>query len=173
MTSNFADFESDPLQPDVAIEDNSADCFELLSAYLDGELSLGEKQQVEIWLDRDPQIKALYTQLLGLQSQMQHSVAPPSEKSVAEITAEVFATIEVERRHAWQNKLVWASGAVAASLLAAFGLIPGVNPVGWRLAQTDSNTNADSVMLAVAVNKPAIDIPKGLEGYSDELRYFP
>ena len=157
MTSNFADSE-------LNLAD---DCFELVSAYIDGELSLAEKQQVQTWIDQDPQVKAFYAQLLALQSQMQHSVAPPSDKSVVEITAEVFATIDVERRRTRQRKLVWGSGAIAASLLAALtGMIPGINPA-IRMAQK-SAPNTGAVMLAVAVNKPAIDIPKGIADYNLE-----
>lgn len=167
MTSNFADFEAD-LNQDKNLTadytDDRYDCFELLSAYIDGELSLAEKQQVQTWLDEDPQVKAIYIQLMSLQSQMQHSIAPPSGKSVAEITAGVLETIDCDRRRTRQHKLVWG-GAIAASFVALFsGIVPGLNTSSLQMAHTKSSDNS-SVMLAVAVNKPAIHIPKGIEGY--------
>lgn len=168
MTSNFADFDPDLPQDNLETEDLPPDCFELLSAYIDGELSLTEKQQVQTWLDEDPEVKAIYTQLMSLQGQMQHSVAPKSEKSVAEITTEVFQTLDLDLRRSRRRKLVWGGSAIAASVLAIIsGIVPGTNPLGLRMAQTSSpKVNTSSVMLAVAVNKPAIDIPKAVEGYS-------
>ena len=90
MTSKFEDFEHDKIAPIADEAELPPDCFELLSAYIDGETTASQRHQVQTWLDEDPRVKRLYTQLLALQSQMQHSVAPPCEKSVTEITSEVF-----------------------------------------------------------------------------------
>lgn len=170
MTSKYDDFEhnksavssgEDGLMP--------RDCFELLSAYIDGELSPDERNQVQCLLDRDPKVKNLYTQLLTLQGQMQNSVAPPSNKSVAEITAGVFHSIEQRRR---QRRLVWGGSAIAASILAGItGLIPGFSP-GLRMAEIQDSEGrrvSQTVMLAVAVNRPAINIPKAANGDGIEL----
>ncbi|MEM7759839.1 MAG: zf-HC2 domain-containing protein [Cyanobacteria bacterium P01_A01_bin.40] len=172
MTSKFDDFEqhksTDSLEAETELPN---DCFELLSAYLDGELSPADKNQVQQWLDQDPKIKHLYTQLLALQSNMQRSVAPPSTKSVAEITAGVFNSINNHRR---RRRLAWCGSAVAASILASLtGMIPGLSPLGLEVAQEQYPSKGDSpssVMLAVAVNKPAINIPKGITGYEVELQ---
>ncbi len=166
MTSNFEGLESDIKQTDSKTEDSALDYFELLSAYVDGELSTPQKNQVQALLDRDPQVKQVYTQLLALQSQMQQSIAPPCEKSVDEITKGVFRL--VDRRHSYKRKLVWGGGAIAASLFAIIsGVIPGVSP-GLKMAKLDAPAvvNSSAVMLAVAVNKPAINIPKSATGYS-------
>jgi anti-sigma factor RsiW len=148
--------------------DLTIDCFELLSAYIDGELSPSEKHQVQTWLDQDPKIKYRYTQLLILQGQIQHSVAPPSQKSVTEITEGVFHSIE--RRHR-RFQLIWGSSAIAASVLAiTSGIIPGISPFGGlKMAEVETPTNSSAIMLAVAVNKPAIDIPiKAVNDYRVE-----
>lgn len=171
MTSNFEASKPDPSLANSET-DLTPDDFELLSAYIDGELSPAEKKQVQIWLDRDPKIKRIYTQLMSLQGQMKYSVAPPSEKSVAEITADVFQTINTERRRNCKRKLVLGGGAVIASLVAIMsGIVPGTS-FGLRMAELElespSTGNSKSVMLAVAVNKPAINIPKAIEGYSFE-----
>lgn len=168
MTSNFEGFESDIKQPDSKTEDSTLDYFELLSAYVDGELSTSQKNQVQALIDRDPQIKQVYTQLLALHSQMQHSIAPPSEKSVDEITRGVFRL--VEHRRSRRRKLVWGTGAIAASLFAIIsGMIPGISPAS-KMAKLDAPAavNSPAFMLAVAVNKPAINIPKSATGYSSK-----
>ncbi len=169
MTSKFDDFDhakfADSSEDGTEIP---TDCFELLSAYIDGELSAAEKSQVQRWLDQDPKIKNLYTQLLTLQGNMQLSLAPPSDKSVAEITTGVFKSIDRRR----QRRLVFTGGAIAASILATItALIPGITPSGLRIAEIENTGNLVStpIMLAVAVNKPAINIPKAINGYQIEF----
>lgn len=167
MTSQSEGFERDSSSQDqyLGTEDSTLDSFELLSAYIDGELSPSEIKQVQTLLDRDPKFKQLYTQLLALQGQIQHSVAPPSEKSTEEITNEVFRLID--RRSRWQRKLVWSGGAVAACAIAGVsGIFGGFSPWSPQLAKVSSPNNlVNSVTLAVAVDRPAIDIPKSPTGH--------
>ena len=166
MTFKSEDFNYDPLaQTQHQLAELIPDSFELLSAYIDGELSASEKKQVQAWLDRDPQFKQLYTQLLALQGQMQHSVAPPSDKSVDEITAEVFQSLDRSRH--WRRKLVWGGSAIAASVIATVsGIVPGFTPWSLRTAKIDPPSEVSTpVMLAVAVDRPAINIPKSVVGY--------
>lgn len=146
-------------------EDSTPDRFELLSAYIDEELSASEKKQVQIWLDRDPEFKQLYVRLLALQGKIQHSLAPPSNKSIDEITTGVFQSID-RKRH-WRRKLVWGGAAIAASCFATVsGIIPGNTPFSSQMAEVKSPTPASTpVMLAVAIHRPAIDIPKSVTGY--------
>ena len=139
--------------------------FELISAYIDDELSASERKQVQSWIDREPQMKTLYTRLLALQSQIQSLEAPTSNRSADEIAERVFHSLDRRRR---QRRLLLGGSAIAASILATItGLIPGVSP-GWKFAQSgDSGQNtADTVMLAVALDKPAINIPKPINGHS-------
>ena len=171
MTSKFNSFEHDRFAENPREErELPTDCFELLSAYIDGELSPTERNQVQSWLDQDPKIKNLYTQLLALQGSMQLSIAPPTSKSVAEITTGVFQSIDRRR----QRRLVLTGSAIAASILATItALIPGINPAGLRIAERENSgdTVSDPIMLAVAVNKPAINIPKGINGYQLDEHY--
>ena len=39
------------------------DCFELLSAYLDGEVTATERKQVEEWFSTDTSVKCLYKKI--------------------------------------------------------------------------------------------------------------
>ena len=171
MTSKFDDFEQDRFD-DPSLDNNEMpiERFELLSAYIDDELSPTERQQVQQWLDNDPKVKRLYTQLLGLQTHIQSSEAIASEQSIAEITAGVFESID---RRRYQRRLVWSGSAIAASIIAAVtGFIPGLAPLEFKLAQEQLPDQLDSptVMLAVAVNKPAINIPDAMLDYDLELQ---
>ena len=166
MTSEFEGLKHD-LSADgqsIELESSTTDSFELLSAYIDGELSPAEKKQVQTWLDSDPQFKQTYTQLLNLQGQIQNFVIPPNEKSTAEITAGVFESIDRSHR---RRSLTWIGGAIAASAVAAIsGIIPGFSPLSVNMAKVNSpNSNPEQVMLAVAIDQPAINIPKSVNGY--------
>jgi len=164
MTSQFEDFDPDRFAADS--EDAVANKrFELISAYLDGELSTAEKTQVQTWLDSDPELKAIYTSMLTLQGQMQNLAAPPSNQSVGEITNKVFESLDRRQRH---RRLLIAGSAIAASIVAGAGvLIPGIGSGDLRLASPNlRESQTDTVMLAVALNKPAINIPKSANGYN-------
>ena len=161
MTSNFEDLDYGKPEENLN-RTESIDRFELLSAYIDGELSALDKNRVQAWLDKDPQFRQLHRRLLALQGQIQHSPAPSEDKSTAEITAGVFESIG---RQSSRRKSLWIGSAIAASLLTVVSLIAG-NSSQLKMAGGDrpSEENSTSVMLAVALNKPAIDIPKGIEG---------
>ena len=76
----------------------------------------------------------------------------------------VFESLDRHR----QRKYWFAGGAVAASLLAIFtGILPNIVSPELRFARSPNIDRADSnsVMLAVAVNKPAINIPKSVNGF--------
>jgi anti-sigma factor RsiW len=168
MKSNFEGFEPDLSPANSNTGGLALEFVEMLSAYIDGELSPAEKNQVQNWLDQDPKIKQVYLQLLALQGQMHCSIAPASEKSVAEITEKVFLAVDKDRR--WQRQWIWGSGAIAASLCATiFGFMPGFSPAALRTAELKPRVTINSapVMLAVAINKPAINIPKPATDYSD------
>ena len=160
MTSNFEDLDYGKPQKDLK-RSEPIDRFELLSAYIDGELSASDKNRVQAWLDEDPQFRQLHRRLLALQGRIQHSQAPSGE-TTAEITAGVFESIDRQHR---RRRSLWIGSAIAASLLTIASFIPGNSPQ-LRMADRDSSTRdrSTSVMLAVALNKPAIDIPKGIEG---------
>ena len=146
-------------------EGSIPDSFELLSAYIDDELSPSDKKQVQTRLDRDPQFKQLYIQLLNLQGQIQNFVVPSDDTSTAEITDRVFQSIDRSRNR--KRRLVLGSSAIAASIIAAFsGLFGGFSSFSPNMAKVNSPNNASrSVMLTVAVDRPAIDIPKSVTGY--------
>jgi anti-sigma factor RsiW len=46
-------------------ENSELEKFELLSAYLDGEVTAAERKQVELWLQDDATFKAMHTAAIG------------------------------------------------------------------------------------------------------------
>lgn len=166
MTSNYEDNNRNLTKLDKDNTSNyEVDYFELLSAYLDGELEPSDRTQVQQWLDNDPEIKKAYLKLLKLHHQMQNSALPPSNISAEEVATGVFE--QLDRTKHYRKGLVWGGGAIAATILAAIaGLIPGTNLTGLRMAKYPEPTNLSApIMLAVAVNKPAINIPKAAQTY--------
>ncbi|MGV2828563.1 anti-sigma factor family protein [Myxosarcina sp. GI1(2024)] len=158
MTS---DFDSDRIyDSDEKTGNGELDCFELLSAYLDNELTPTERNQVQHLLDNEPQVKKMYGQLLHLHSQMQNLTAPPSKLSFDDLSLQVYEKLDRTQRR--KKIAVWGGGAIAAALIAALsGLVPGTNSPAWRLVKSPKpETFADPIMLAVAVDKPAVKIPK-------------
>jgi anti-sigma factor RsiW len=138
--------------------------FELLSAYLDGEVTASERQQVEGLLANDAAFQHQYRQL-----QQMHRAFPqmpvPSSQSTETLAAGVFGKIDRRRN----RKFFWIGGsAIAASLVAALtglGGLFGGNNSQMQFAVNKTNTPAP---LMVALNDPILAIPsKG--GQSIEL----
>jgi anti-sigma factor RsiW len=146
MTSNF-EINDDNYNP--------SDRFELLSAYLDDEVSPTERKQVQQWLDHDPQAQKLYSHLLRLRQGFQSIPVPSTSQTPEALAAAVFQKIDHRRvRRYW----VLGSSAIAAVFIGALAyILPGSNPLP-KFAQ---NTNPDtSEALMIAINQPVVEIPK-------------
>ena len=160
MTSKYDDF-AEYRQPNLDLQDTEGDCFELLSAYIDGEATPVERQQVQQWLDNDPEIKKIYIQLLKLQGEMHSLAVPiPADISPEVLSQKVFA--EVERSRNQQKLFLWGGGIIATTIIAAIsGVIPGLNSPSLKLAESQiEETIPESVMVAVTLNQPTVTIPK-------------
>ncbi|MBA2748353.1 MAG: zf-HC2 domain-containing protein, partial [Tatlockia sp.] len=81
------------------------DFFELLSAYLDGEVTSTEKRQVEERLNNDAETQKLYARLLALRQNFQTLPVPPASQSVEQTIQQVFGKIEKRRQY---RSLKWA-----------------------------------------------------------------
>ena len=170
MRSNydgFSDYQADT-------NNSQNDPFELLSAYIDDEVTPTERQQVQQWLDNDPEIKKLYLQLLSLQNGIQNlSVPSPPEMSPEILSENIFATVDRTRKR--KKLLFWGGGAIAATIVAMVsGFIPGSNSPSLQLVETvEPKTKSEPVLVAVTLNQPAIKIPKAAVGSygSTELEF--
>ncbi len=104
------------------------DQFELLSAYLDGEVSAAERRQVEELLTHDEKSKQLYARLLQLRDGFQ-ALPMTASQPVEETVAQVMSRLDQPRpvpRSAW----VLGGGAIAAAAVAAMSGLFGPSPVG-------------------------------------------
>jgi hypothetical protein len=138
------------------------DRFELLSAYLDGEVSAAERKQVEEWLATDPTVQGLHTRLLKLRQSLR--ALPVPQQPVEETANKVF-----ERLHR-RYRLAWVFGATAAAA-CVIGSVSSLLPFGEsripRLAkqqfteqtQQTPGSVVDSPLM-VAIHKPVLPIPK-------------
>jgi anti-sigma factor RsiW len=129
------------------------DRFELLSAYLDGEVTAAERRQVQEWLANDPQVQQLYQRLLRVHNALRTIPVPPCEVSVEQTVDQVFAKLDRRPKRA----LYWGGAAIAALFVGALAsLIPGSNVFSPQFASSDSSAEP----LMIALDKPLVVIPK-------------
>ena len=140
------------------------DRFELLSAYLDGEVTAIERKQVEEWLANDASVQCLYARLLKLRQGLRTLPVPTAQESPEATVQQVLTRL---RR---RSRLNWMAGS-AALAACVIGAVSGLVPIGSRapqLAQRPQTepiqTSSASVIppspLMVGLNNPVIEIPK-------------
>ena len=129
--------------------------FELLSAYLDGEVTASERKQVEGWLVSDPAFQRQYRQMQQLHSAFPRMTVPSSQ-SAAALTKGVFAKLDRQRNH----RLFWIGGsAIAATLVAAVAGLGGLFGDGNSQLQFAANKANIPAPLMVALNDPILEMP--------------
>lgn len=137
------------------------DRFELLSAYLDGEVTAAERKQVEDWLANDVAVQCLYSRLLKLRQGIRTMPIPTTQQAPEVTAAQVIA--KVNRR----SRLKWVfGGAVAACVIGAVSSwLPGQEALTPQLAENHQEQPTQTLaqpspQLKVALNEPVIEIPK-------------
>lgn len=134
------------------------DRFELLSAYLDGEVTPEERQQVLRWIQHDDGARRLYNRLLALRQGIRSQSAPPDCSAEATLVG-VFQCLN--------HRLKLATMASAG--VAAIGVInllsgTGIGTPSWQMA-----TVAQPEALEIALDKPAFPIPEASAVMSTDL----
>ncbi|MEG5159316.1 transcriptional regulator [Microcoleus sp. AT3-A2] len=148
------------------------DRFELLSAYLDGEVTATERRQVEDWLTNDPTTKRLYSRLLMMQQSFQAMPVPAAEQSAQELATKVLQRVERKPKQTW----IVGGGAIAALLVAVVsGVGSGRQLFAPQFARSPVPAESDGLIMALneplvemvnpndlmlGVNAPIMDIPK-------------
>ncbi len=171
MTSNFdsPNFKPQPSKADNlnsslrALDVMHRDRFELLSAYMDGEVTADERRQVEEWLANDPIVQRLHERLLKLRQSFQAMPVPVSdERSVEKTVNSVLARVDRRPRPA----VLWGGIAIAAVVVGAISSVfLGDHSPAPQLAQAPQEStqqpasDSTSEPLLVALDKPLISIP--------------
>ncbi|MEH2381980.1 MAG: zf-HC2 domain-containing protein [Nostoc sp.] len=179
MTTDSQFFDRSPLQLPQDLPDGMAkhtnestglmdmvkrDRFELLSAYLDGEVTATERRQVEEWLANDASVQCLYARLLKLRQGLRTIPVPTAQQSPEATVEQVFTRL---RR---RSRFNWMMGGVAVAA-CAMGAISGLVSGGSRTPQlaqrpqiepieTSSVSMVPPSPLMVGLNNPVIEIPK-------------
>ncbi|HTL89594.1 MAG TPA: zf-HC2 domain-containing protein [Leptolyngbya sp.] len=145
------------MQPSSDSQLNVRDRFELLSAYLDGEVTASERKQVEEWLSTDVSVQQLHARLLKLR-QAFRSMPVPASAPVETTVNQVLA--KVDRRP--RLRLVWGGAAIAAAFMGAVTLLNVRQPQLARMNPPQQPTVAtqqpESDGLMVALDRPVISI---------------
>ena len=129
------------------------DRFELLSAYIDGEVTAAERREVEELLTNDPTTKRLYSRLMMMQQAFGSMPVPAAEQSAQDLAAKI---VQGEKR---QTKRTWVlgGGAIAALLIAAVAGVAGSRQLFAPQFAT-SPVLPESDGLIVALNEPVVEI---------------
>jgi len=171
MTAKYDSFNNNS-HSDMYLENMTLenDRFELLSAYIDGEVTVAQKEQVQQWLNEDPSFQQLYQRLLKLNHGFQSLPIPATTVYPQQITNRVFERMEA---HRWQKITFWGGTAIAALIVGLVSfLLPQTRNPAPQMAETptpventapiaSNEVNAPSLM--IAVNRPVVPIPKAPE----------
>lgn len=130
------------------------DRFELLSAYIDGEVTASERKQVQQLLSTDPQTQHLYARIMKLRHGIQTLPVPKPEQPAEVMVKEVFSRID---RHRIVHTVVWGGTAIAAIFI---GTLPSVFSDSQSPSAKLAETSVKPAMVAVRLDRPAFPIPK-------------
>lgn len=133
------------------------DRFELLSAYLDGEVTAAERRQVEDWLEHDPTVQRLHSRLLKLRQGLRSLTVPEPEYAVEETVQQVLSRLERRPR----RFVAWGGVAVAAVFVGALSSV--INPALRSPLPAVADNPVPAVPdegLMIALDQPIMDIPE-------------
>jgi len=126
---------------------DTSEHFELLSAYLDGELSPEETAKIQSLLQTDQSLQQEYQQLLKLKEKIRQLRPVTPSFSPEQLSQGVFAKVEQRgKKHKW----LWGGSAIAAVSVAALTSLFTPNP---GFIPQLANTPAHEMQLVLAVNQ--------------------
>jgi anti-sigma factor RsiW len=144
---------------DAAEKGLSLEQFDLLSAYLDGEVTPSERQKVRYWLENDPKFQKNHQKLLHLQRGLTH-LSPPSVSSIpSDLPEHLFRKIDRQRHH--RNWSIAGGVTLVVLLTTAFSQI-NFSENAWtaKLAKHFSAPGQINAQpLKLALNRPLVEIP--------------
>ncbi|WP_448600292.1 anti-sigma factor family protein [Thermoleptolyngbya sp.] len=141
--------------PVESIDHLKRDRFELLSAYLDGEVSASDRRQIEDWLASDASAQQLYARLLKLRQGLHglRTLPVPAERPVEQTVSQVMKRLERKPR----RTVAWGGMAAAAALFA--GAVTTVVAPSYLSPHVNVISSQSDSQLMIALDRPVIDIP--------------
>lgn len=145
--------------------------FELLSAYLDGEVTASERKQVEHWLDTEPAMQRTYQQLLKLHHGFQQMPVPATQPTTATVE-QVLARVGQPQRSRLIRLWGGLGTAIAATVVGFIsGIVPGTNLLTPQVARDYPELPADTPIgsvnepatLMIALERPPVEIPQAVQ----------
>lgn len=163
MTSNFDTGKHSKQEAVTQMDSLQRDRFELLSAYIDGEVTAAERKQVQELLATDSDMQRLYTRLIKLRQGIQLLPVPAAAATTQKTAEQVFSQIDRRRN---RRTLIWGGAAIAALFVSAVsGIISGSRSLVPQLA---NKPDGASEPLMIALDQPVIEIPKGAVAESEK-----
>ena len=144
--------------------------FELLSAYIDGEVSESEEQLIELWLSDDVNFRHIYQQQLKLRQLLIDLPVPVAANSSPKAETElmidrVFAQIDKRsQRRKWKLAGI---GITVAAIVGVFGSMftfnssPQFSPVSNSIKIKSPAPVAEEPIL-IAMEEPLVPLPKAM-----------
>jgi anti-sigma factor RsiW len=129
------------------------DRFELISAYLDGEVTADERRQVELWLQTDPKAKQLYARLMMLRKGFQNLSTSATSQPVERTVQQVVSKIERKSR---RKVFAWSGMAIAAMFVSA--LVGGLPRPEYASNHLLTGQTAQAPQPAIGVPEDALMI---------------
>ncbi|NJK27575.1 MAG: Fis family transcriptional regulator [Coleofasciculaceae cyanobacterium SM2_3_26] len=138
----------------VGLDKAERERFELLSAYLDGEVTAAERRLVEDWLASDLQVRRWKHQLIVLRHRLERSPVPGSKQTVEQTIRQFFRQLDCQLR----QRLLWGSAALATAWVGSMlGILPGASSHQFA---NFFNPVPHQEAVRVALNHPVVEIPK-------------
>ncbi|MFH7244156.1 MAG: anti-sigma factor family protein [Spirulina sp.] len=128
------------------------DRFELLSAYLDGEVTPEERRLVQTWLHNDPTAKCLYNRLMALR----HGLREDACNTPCDPEVTLSGVFQCLNRRLRMVTMAGAGVAIVGVLNLLSGTM-GSGPARWSVAQGPHGVPGET--LHIAIDEPAFPIP--------------
>jgi anti-sigma factor RsiW len=142
--------------------------FELLSAYIDGEVSESEEQLVEQWLSEDVDFRRLYQQQMKLRQLLIDLPVPVAANSSVKAETEVMidrVMAEIDKRSQRRKWKLAGIGISVAAVVGVFGSMftfnsnPQFSPVANSVKPS---TPAAEEPVLIAMEEPLVPLPKSM-----------
>ncbi|WP_126387403.1 anti-sigma factor family protein [Pseudanabaena sp. ABRG5-3] len=142
--------------------------FELLSAYIDGEVTETEEQLVEQWLSDDVDFRRLYHQQINLRQSLIDLPVPVAANSSAKKETEVMIDrvfAEIDKRSQRRKWKLASIGISVAAVVGVFGSLftfnssPQFSPVSNSVK---APTSVAEEPVLIAMEEPLVPLPKSM-----------